>query len=145
MNRTIALFATALILLVAAFGSEPSKSSTKPRVEATWFEFVDGTFARAEYIDLNAKTGERLFVRYGPISDSGVELELVIQSKTIWRVHVQPLGVEHSKYVHEVFFGVDMFDRTKLNVTSIGARTIRETRSLIDGKELSRQVTDNQK
>jgi hypothetical protein len=91
MNRIIAPVATSLVLM-AAFYSEPGTGATQLPIEPTWFEFVDGTAARAEYVDLNAETGERLFVRYSPISDSGVELEMVKQSVTVWRVHVQPLG-----------------------------------------------------
>src|ERR1039457_1688063 len=71
-------------------------------VEKQWFGSVDGIFTKGEFIDLNTNVTERLYIRYGPISDSGVELERTANNVVVWRAHVQPLGVEQSKYRHEV-------------------------------------------
>lgn len=114
-------------------------SADKP-IEETWFEFIDGTGARAEYIDLNLKTHDRLFIRYGPMSDSGVELERVIDGKVLWRKHVEPLGVEHSKYRHEVHVSIDRLTPDTIRVTSIGKSIIYEARALSDGRKISREI-----
>jgi hypothetical protein len=109
-------------------------------LEPQWFKSVDGVFTKGEFIDTDSKTHERLWIRYGPISDSGVELELTVGDSLRWRAHVQPLGVEHSKYNHQVWLRI--IDG-QIFVTSRGARTIRETRDLKTGNLISRDVTDN--
>lgn len=113
-----------------------------PMIEPTRFKHIDGTIASAGYIDVNLESKERLFYRYSPIADSGVELELMRAGKVIWRTHVQPLGVEHSKYTHRVKVTVDGFDPTKLNIISIGEKVIYETRNLVDGREITRGICD---
>ena len=84
---------------------EVDKTQWASRIEESWFPTVDGSFAKAEYIDLGKS--DRLYIRYGPISDSGVELERVIDGNIVWRVHSKPLGVGHSKYRHEVHVRID--------------------------------------
>jgi hypothetical protein len=95
--------------------------------------------------------------RYGPISDSGVELERTTDGKVAWRVYVEPLGIEHSKYRHEVTVrvegervdpaarGAGALARStppRITVESVGARRIVEVRDLATGRQVSREVTD---
>jgi hypothetical protein len=108
-------------------------------IEKRWFDHVDGTFTKGEYIDLNTNATERLYIRYGPISDSGVELERTTNNVVVWRTHVQPLGVSHSKYRHEVHVRID---GEKIVVTSSGARRIYEVHTLMTGEIISREVYD---
>jgi hypothetical protein len=108
-------------------------------VEKQWFGSVDGVFTKGEFIDLNTNATERLYIRYGPISDSGVELERTADNVVVWRAHVQPLGVEHSKYRHEVRVRIE---DDKVLVTSIGAEQIYEVHSVKTGAIISRKVED---
>src|SRR5688572_17272236 len=96
-------------------------------VELRRFPTVDGVLTKGEYIDTNPTTKERLDFRYGPIRDSGVELELTVGDKIVWREYVEPLYVSHSKYNHKVFVRVE---DGKIYVTSVGARRIFEVRDL---------------
>ena len=114
-------------------------SHTADSVEKQWFGSVDGIFTKGEFIDLNTNATERLYIRYGPISDSGVELERTANNVVVWRAHVQPLGVEHSKYRHEVRVRIE---DDNILVTSIGAEQIYEVHSLKTGAIISRKVED---
>ena len=129
--KTIALFLLILSLSVVCRAADA--------IEESWYHCIDGWSCKAEYIDLNTNATERLYIRYGPISDSGVELERTTNNVVVWRVHVQPLGVAHSKYDHEV--RVRIRD-DQIQVTSIGFREIYEVRSLKTGAFISRKVTD---
>lgn len=136
---------SAIFLSLTFFKGDLSGQESDPKtptIEPTRFKHIDGTLACAGYIDVNLESQERLFYRYGPISDSGVELELVRAGKVVWRTLVQPLGVEHSKYTHSVKVTVDGFDPAKLHVISIGEKVIYETRSLVDGREIARAIRD---
>jgi len=118
-----------------AFGQKPE---TQQAIPETWFPHADGSTTKGEFIDLNSKTKERLYIRYGPISDSGVELERAnSDGKIVWRTQVKPLGVKHSKYNHEVWIRID---DGKIQVTSIGSKTIIEVIELETGKQLSRSI-----
>ncbi|MGO9204342.1 MAG: hypothetical protein ACLQM8_27805 [Limisphaerales bacterium] len=111
----------------------------RPTFEKRWFACVDGIFTKGEFIDLNTNATERLYIRYGPISDSGVELERTADNVVFWRAHVQPLGVEQSKYRHEVRVRIQ---DDNILVTSIGAEQIYEVHSLKTGAIISRRVED---
>jgi hypothetical protein len=128
-----------LVLLILRIGFSSQASDT---IEKPWFPYVDGIFTKAEFIDLNTNLTERLYIRYGPISDSGVELEKTTSNAVVWRVHVQPLGVAHSKYYHEVRVRID---EDKILVTSTGAKRIFEVHSLKSGALISRKVEDVQR
>ena len=112
-------------------------------IEPSWFPHIDGIFAKGEYIDLNTNATEKLYIRYGPITDSGVELERTTNNVVVWRVHVQPLGVEHSKYRHQVNVRIE---DDKIVVISIGeqqdmgVRRTVEFHSLKTGELISRRV-----
>lgn len=108
-------------------------------IEKQWFPHVDGIFTKGEFIDLNTNATERLYIRYGPISDSGVELERTTNNVVVWRAHVQPLGVSHSKYRHEVQVRIE---NDKITVRSSGAREIFEVHALKTGALVSRKVYD---
>ncbi len=64
------------------------------------FPMADGICFRAETIDLSQTT--QLNLRYSLISDEGVELELVVDGKRMWKACADPLGVDHSWYEHTV-------------------------------------------
>ncbi|MES2594791.1 MAG: hypothetical protein V4662_05630 [Verrucomicrobiota bacterium] len=119
-----------------------------PPVEATieppWFINANGVQGADGRIDLNLKGDEKLMVRYGHYSDSGVELELVRGATILWRKHVQRLGVPHSAYQHNVTATLDPQDSSIVRIQSVGFRTIEESRSLKDGRLISRVVRDNQ-
>jgi hypothetical protein len=108
-------------------------------VEKRWFPYVDGMSTQGEFIDLNTNATERLYVRYSPIADTGVELERTTNNVVLWRVHVLPLGVDHSKYTQEVYVRIE---DGKILVTSVGARRIFEVHSLKTGELISRKVDD---
>jgi hypothetical protein len=131
----------------------------KPVIEATRFPKVDGIGAtKGEYIDINLKAKDRLFIRYIPIADSGVELERVRGEVILWRVHTAPLGVEHSAYNHKVWVRLEtqlvsrIMDPKKYSgmnpngltgrilIYSIGFKLIREIRALATGQLLSRTI-----
>ncbi len=121
-------------------------------IEASRFPKVDGVRStKGEYIDINPKAKDRLFIRYIPIADSGVELERVRGDAILWRVHTAPLGVEHSAYSHKVNVRLET-DSTKSSrrnpngltgrilLYSMGAKLIREIRSVATGELLSRTI-----
>ncbi len=130
---------------LAATAAEQTPSQSQPAIEPKWFEGGNGVFSQTETIELKNKTADTLLIRYCPIADSGVELELLRKGIVVWRVHVQPLGVEHSKYRHTVLVSIDEIDASKLLVVSVGAKTIHEIRSLQDGREIGRIVTKTKK
>lgn len=130
----------ALLLAVSLFGCSRAVSRPQGVIEESRFpSHIDGIFNKAEYIDLNADNTDKLYIRYGPLSDSGVELERSANDVVLWRVYVQPLGVAHSKYYHEV--RVQLWG-DQICVTSTGAKQIVEVRSLTNGAFVSRRVTD---
>ena len=107
---------------------------------------VDGTVNKGQFIDIGTKADERLWIRYCAIADSGVELELTKGSKVVWRAYVEGLRVSHSSYDQSVKVEIDGFDKNKIDVSSVAsAGTISETRSLRNGKRLSRQARINPK
>jgi len=120
-----------------------------PPVEATieppWFINANGVQGADGRIELNLKDDEKLIVRYGLYNDSGVELELVRGTTILWRKHVQRLGVPHSAYKHDVTATLDPQDSSIVRIQSVGFRTIEESRSLKDGRLISRVVRDNEK
>jgi hypothetical protein len=134
----ILLLSTLLVASLSGCSRAPSR--TTGTIEDSWFPHVDGIFVKGEYIDLNTNNTERLYIRYGPISDSGVELEKTTNSIVLWRVHVKPVGdLEYSKYHNDV--RVRIWDN-QIWVTSTGAKQIFEVRSLKTGAFISRKVTN---
>jgi hypothetical protein len=132
--KTIAMI---LLLFVATFVSHAADTNT---VEESWFPHIDGIAWKAEYIDINTNSTERLYIRYSPVSDSGVELERTTNTVVVWRVHVRPLGIAHSKYRHDVRIRLD---NGKIYVTSIGSwQQIFEMRDFKTGAFISRKVED---
>ena len=80
------------------------------------FQPVDGVFNRAEYIDLGPN--DILYIRYGGISDSGVEIERKTDSKSQWLSYSPSLGVSHSEYEHRVFVRMDYPKKGQIEVNS---------------------------
>jgi len=134
---------------------KPRKSrSSRPKsvIKTTRFPKVDGVRAtKGEYLDINLKAKDRLFIRYIPIADSGVELERVRGDVILWRVHTAPLGVEHSVYNHNVRVCLETqlkkYSRMNPNgltgrilIYSTGFKIIREIRALATGELLSRSI-----
>lgn len=141
--------AIAVILLssgLIAMGDDKATEATEKKKEGmpeTWFPKVDGVFTKGEFIDLSSPKGARLYIRYGPISDSGVELERVDETgKVVWRYQVESLGVSHSKYRHDVWIRIE---GKNIQVTSIGAKTINEVVDLETGRKVSRIITETQR
>jgi hypothetical protein len=108
-------------------------------VEKQWFACVDGRLTKGQFIDLDTNATERLLIKYCPIADDGVELERTTNNVLVWRAHVQPLGVSHSKYTHEVNAWINS---NMVVVISIGASNIYEVHSLETGAVISRRVYD---
>jgi len=117
---------------------------------------VDGVFIKGEFLDLGTNGTERLYIRYGPISDSGVLLLRTTNEVVLWRAFVEPLDIAHSKYCHVVSIHIE---DDKIFVTSVGgidvgiedgwiyargypAKKIFEVRSLKTGALISRKVSD---
>lgn len=131
MNRAASILCLSLVCC--------STHQDAATIEKPWMPHVDGIFTKGEFIDLNNDETDRLCIRYGPISDSGVELERIAHGVVVWRSHVKPLGVEHSKYRHEVYVRVE---DGKIQVHSRGAQEIYEIHDLKTGAFISRVVSD---
>lgn len=141
---TMKHLAFSLVLLSAglAYGADEStKEDGKPKtaIPSTWFPMVDGSMTKGEFIDLANQ--ERLLFKYCRISDSGVELERTSKGgELLWRTQVPPLGVEHSRYRHEVNVTVS---KGVIQVTSTGAKIIIAAIDLETGKQLSRDIYES--
>jgi hypothetical protein len=137
-----------------------SSCNASQLIEKSLFPTINGTSDKAEYIDLNTNDIERLYIRYSPLTDSGVELEKTTNNVVVWRSHVQPIiPVEqqlHSKYCHEVSVlvypgRVDIISAAGSDVGKKGgsiyaggtdAKQVFETHSLMTGELISRRVSD---
>jgi len=98
-----------LLVFLAALGSFYFANYVfVPEIRKSYFDEIDGVFARAEYIHVDSEKNDRLYFRYGRISDSGVELERVVNGEPRWIVFVDPLGVTHNAYHHEVFVSIEL-------------------------------------
>jgi hypothetical protein len=109
-------------------------------IEDAWTEKVDGDFLKGEFFDLNGNRNDRLHLRYGPISDSGVEIERIKGGKLLWRVHLPPLMVSHSKYSHRIHTRIR---DGKLLLTSLGMGMVFESRDLRTGQLILRKIDNN--
>jgi hypothetical protein len=88
---------------------------------------------------LKIADGGHLVFRYGPISDSGVQLRrLDPEGRTIWEQNCAPLGVGHSEYYHDVFAHIE---GNTIKVISRGSYgTFVERLDLDSGKRIARSV-----
>jgi hypothetical protein len=111
-------------------------SAAKPRQ----IEKVDGRSTRGEFIDTNPKTSERLYLRYPVHYDGGADLELTGKDSLLWRVFIQPLGIQHSAYRQDVTM---LVDEGKIIVTIKGAKIIEEIRELRTGNLISRKIYEH--
>ncbi|HLX72220.1 MAG TPA: hypothetical protein VKV04_21595 [Verrucomicrobiae bacterium] len=129
-------------------------------IEKSWFPTING-WDKGEYIDLNTNNTERLYIRYSPVTDNGVELEKTSNNVVLWRTHVQPIipfsQQVHSKYCHEVNVHA-LVDSDQIIVISAAglsvgregdsiyanskdAKKVFEIRSLKTGELISRKVS----
>lgn len=96
--------------VVRAEGSDDTDDADEADPETPGFvEAVltpaDGRSIRGAFIDL--EEGARLFLRYSPMADRGVEIERVTDGEVVWRVRAEPLGVIHSRYRHEIYAWIE--------------------------------------
>ena len=127
----ISISAALLTVLVPHFRSSREIDSLFPS--------ADGVFTRAETVNLSPNLDLQL--RYSPLADMGVELQLWREGYRKWTAHVAPLGTAHSSYTH---FVECVLQEDKVRVFSRGSSgQIVETFSLLTGKRLSREVTLN--
>ena len=109
VKETMFRFRIISLLIVTTFAAAGiavySYYAGLPVLPPSKFPEIDGIFARAEYIDIGNQ--DQLFFRYGGISDSGVELERVVNGQIAWRVYAPALGVGHSKYRHDATIRVE--------------------------------------
>ena len=129
------LAAIALATLTVSASDRPTHD-----LVPTVFEGIDKALTLVEHIDLDARTGDALSIRYGTTWDSGVELERIRAGEVVWRKYVQPLGVEHSRYRHKVQVTIAPDESDIVRITSTGVKVIHESLSLSDGRQLSREV-----
>ncbi|GEM_PF-6171877 len=133
MNKTVMLV---LLLLCLSSCRSHKTSGRTPDVPDSWFPEVDGVSNKGEYIDFGKN--DRLYFRYNTISDSGIELERVHAGSIVWRVHANPLWVEHSKYHQNVHVRIEA---SVIHITSRASggsfyeRRHLETGELIDRTE----------
>ena len=125
-----------LLVFLAALGSFYFANYVfVPEIRKSYFDEIDGVFARAEYIHVDSEKNDRLYFRYGRISDSGVELERVVNGEPRWIVFVDPLGVPHNAYHHEVFVSIEnneIFIRSSASGGSFFQRLNLSDGSMID-------------
>lgn len=98
------------------------------------------------FIDLGPSGNDRLYIRHCPIADTGVEIDRVRDGHLLWRQYVEPLGVEHSKYIHNVHYTRPPTlqpNEDSFQIISVGEKVIRETRRLSDGSLVERGITEN--
>ena len=80
----------------------------------------------------------RLKLRYSPIADNGVEIEMLFHHRRAWTAYVERLGTAHSAYSHSVECGLD---NGALYIKSIGsAGDVYERRNPQTGQLLHRLV-----
>ena len=122
-----AVFAAAIPTAMRFFSSNATKQ--------TRFENADGIGTRYEIIELNSQIS--IHLRYGLISDSGVEIGMVQDELPRWHAYALPLGVDHSAYRHSV--ECKLVD-DQLRLKSIGyAGTFVEWRNLYSGRLIKRE------
>jgi hypothetical protein len=83
--------------------ADPKPPEAPKEIPKSVFPKADGENATGIYLDLAGTKGERLYARYCPIADSGVEVERVAADGTVlWRTYVEGIGVSHSRYRQQV-------------------------------------------
>lgn len=129
----------AAIAICAAVLSITMPILNKTRSVQSRFPCADGVTTRAETIDFPG--GYRLQLRYSLISDSGVEMKLLLDAKELWSDFARPLGVEHSYYVHSVRCGLD---GDRITLQSVGTDgTFTEVREIDTGRLVTRKEDMN--
>ena len=135
---------TLMMVALGCHGLWAQDKNGEAEIPESMFPRAGGPVAEGEPIVLDPKSGEKLCYRYCSISDSGVEVDRVSKDgEIIWRNYVAALGVEHSKYRHNVWVRIEKDG--KIQVTSVGARTIIETIDPVTGKQISRSVVETKR
>jgi hypothetical protein len=98
---------------------------------------IDRSFSSGMCIDLGK--ADRLRIRYGSISDSGVKLERVTNGNTAWRVYAKPLGVAHPQYRHAVHVRID---GSEINIDSRASGGNFHERRRLDTGELIKRTQE---
>ncbi len=111
----------------------------QPVLEERLFHEPVESWETAKVIEPTGTPSDTLVAKWIAMSDSGVELERRSGETALWRVHVAPLGIDHSKYHQEVTVRVE---GDRVIVESVGAQKIVEVRDLATGAQTSREVTD---
>ncbi len=128
----MAIFATTVALYLIL--RTPSHETVSKR-----FPKIDGMFARAEYVDLSPSM--RLNLKYSPIGDDGIEIEMLLNRRYLWDAYVERLGTAHSSYSHSVeclLYDGDLVVRSKGTSGEVYERRNPQT-----GVLLNRVVTPN--
>jgi len=86
--------------------------------------------------------GDLVAFSYGPVSDSGVQLVRLdgASGEVVWRAGCAPLGVKHSKYMHDATVTSEG-DRLRVTSEASGG-TFVEALDLRTGKRLSRTSSE---
>ena len=97
-------------------------------------------FRRQTKATLKLADGGVLEFRFGPISDSGVNLRRLNPQggRVLWERHCVSLGVMHSEYVHDVFVHIE--GRTAKVISRGSSGTFVERLDLDSGRRLARSV-----
>jgi len=121
------------------------------------FPCIDGEFDKAQYIDLAAIEArkeqatfdayredpgqmDRLYIRYSPLADSGVELERVTHGQVAWRIYADSMKTNfHTEYDHEVFLRVE--GGIVFLASEGSAGTFEEERRVDTGELITRTVS----
>jgi hypothetical protein len=108
-------------------------------IEEGWFHEPVARWETEKRIDVTGTQPGALVAKWIAMSDSGIELERRSAGKALWRVHVEPLGIDHSKYHQDVTVRVE---GDRVVVESVGAQKILEIRDLATGARTLREVTE---
>jgi hypothetical protein len=139
-----------ILLLAMALVVRGQEGDTKPldvpkEIPESVFSEVDGIGTLGIYFDLpgGESKGDRIYARYSPMADSGVEVERVDPEGAVkWRSFVEGLGVAHSAYSQDVRVGLEAIEKKKIWVIIRGAaaRSINVELDLNTGVPKSRKV-----
>jgi len=136
--KTLLLLTRMVSCLVVFFGHVHGEDSAL--IEPPWTDAADGSLNKGEYIDLNLESKERILFLHCEFADTGVQIERIKGDAIIWRKHVRPLNVMHSKYSHHVQARIW---RDVIYIESRGdGGIIYETRRLSDGNLIAREIRD---
>ena len=131
----VAIFLVALAtIVIKQYLMAPSQIESQ-------YELVDGSSLGGQFLDITKV--DRLYIRYGKFTDSGVEIERITNGTQKWLVFAAPLGVSHSQYIHTVSATIDNGVISLFSKGSLGGHFL-ERRDLKTGKLLERTARNPQ-